>query len=314
MTALNVLVIYILFVFQDQRAFLILNYKLGSHTAQLRSEARKAAIRKKDACMANDYRLTPLSKEEKSFIRSINVDFDNTACITFLEAFFSSENQSTQASESSFPMMAQLGHMIKNKKWVNNLPKPKDQKENKNLIRNILYKAGLEVYKGREKDNSLPIPQKIVDKFSVDPDYRLQPLSEDEKGWLVALGIDVNDAECTAYMEAFLEKMKKHAENGSEQKEQSVNEQTNQQIPLSSNKNESSLLTKLKKMVNDYKWVSNLPEPKDESEMKNLIQNILYKAGIEDVDEGEFDSLLILPASRQIIGKFQLVHFVLGGG
>ena len=42
-------------------------------------------------------------------------------------------------------------------------------------------------------------------KLSVDSDYRLDPLSENEKGWLAVLDIDVTDAECTSYLEEFLE-------------------------------------------------------------------------------------------------------------
>jgi hypothetical protein len=71
-------------------------------------------------------------------------------------------------------------------------------------------------------------------------------------------------------------------------------------------------LGKLKKMFNDKKWKGSIPVPRDEAEKNNLIQNIIYKAGIENVDEGEYDSLLILPGSRQIIGKFQQNDLVLG--
>jgi hypothetical protein len=285
---------------------------LGSHTAQIRSEASKVATRRKVSSIDNNYRLLPLTEEEQSFIGPLGIDLNNRECISFLEAFISSEKQPTPVPENDFPMLAQLGHMFKNKKWVNNLPKAKNQVEKKNLIQNILYKAGLEVYGGKGRHYSLLELQNIIDKFSVDPDYRLDPLSEDEIVWLEALGVDGNNAGCTSYIEAFLEKRKKTEQNGPEQKQRSVNEQRNEHSSDSSQNNESSLLTKLKKIFNDFKWVSNIPEPKDESEKKNLIQNIIYKAGIEDTDDGEFDSLLILPASRQIIGKFQLLHLVLG--
>jgi hypothetical protein len=124
-------------------------------------------------------------------------------------------------------------------------------------------------------------------KLSVDPDYRLDPLSENEIGWLAVLDIDVTDAECTSYLEEFLEnRTRGTAESEPEQE------------------NESSLLGKLKKILKDTYWSKKIPEPRDEAEKKNIIQNTIYKAGIDIVDEGEFDSLLILPASRQIIGKF----------
>ncbi len=130
---------------------------------------------------------------------------------------------------SSFSGLAGQGHMFENKKWVKNLPRPKDEEEKNNLIQNVLFKAGLAVFQSKEEYDSLPELHKIISKFSVDPDYRLDPLSEDERGWLVALDIDVNDAECTTYLEDFLEKRKTNGENWPEQKENSTNYQRNKQ-------------------------------------------------------------------------------------
>ncbi len=289
-----------------------MNYKLGSYTAQLRSEARNAATRRRDALKDNDNMLYPLTEEEKNLFRSRGINLNNSECISTLEDFFNLGKIPAPVQENDSDLLVELKNIFKNKKWVDSLPKPKNEEEKNNLIQNVLCMAGLDFLKSREEFTSLPEFQNIIAKFLVDPDYRLCPLSEDEKRWLVALGIDVNDAECTTYLADFLEKRKKTALNDIAQKEKSVNKQRRKNKgppvpnrPNSSQDNESSLLTKLKKILQDSYWVNNLPEPRDEAEKNNMIQNILYKAGIEDVDDGEFDSLLILPDSRQIIGKFQ---------
>jgi hypothetical protein len=45
-----------------------LNYKLGSYTAQLRSEERNAATRRRDTLKDNDNMLQPVTEEEKVFL------------------------------------------------------------------------------------------------------------------------------------------------------------------------------------------------------------------------------------------------------
>jgi hypothetical protein len=90
-------------------AFLILNYKLGSHTAQLRSEARQASMKRKKASMDNDYRLFPLTKEEQSFTGPLGIDLNNTQCISSLQDFFNFGKQLTSVPENGCPMLAQLG-------------------------------------------------------------------------------------------------------------------------------------------------------------------------------------------------------------
>ncbi len=259
---------------------------------------------------ASDYRLDPLTEEDKKWIESNGIDLDCEKCNTYLQAFDNLGQIFEPSGENCCPLQAQLVEHTLTKQFRNNLPQPKDKEQKKNLIQYVLCKAGLDFLKGKVDGGSLlPKLDELIAKYTVDPYYRVEPLSEDEKRYIGPLGIDLNNKECITYLDRTLEKKKKTLGKTPAQTEQLVLEQRNR--PDSS---QNSLLKRLKVKfpIGNEKMCLNFPEPRDEAEKRNLIHQIIYKAGIEDVDEGEYDILLILPGSRQLIGKFQLLHLVLG--
>jgi hypothetical protein len=227
---------------------------------------------------------------------------DCEKCNTYLEGFDNFGQIFEPSGENCCPLQVQLVKRTLTKQFCNNLPQPKDKEQKKNLIQYVLCKAGLDFLKGKVDGGSLlPKLDELIAKYTVDPYYRVEPLSEDEKRYIGPLGIDLNNKECIAYLDRILEKKKKTTGNNPAQTEQSVLEQGN-----SPDSSQNSLLKRLKVKfpIGNKKKCFNFPEPRDEAEKRNLIQQIIYKAGIEDVDEGEYDCLLILPSSRQLIGKF----------
>ncbi len=247
---------------------------------------------------ASDYRLDPLAEDDKNWMESHGIDLDCKECYTYLESLDNFKKISGSSREHDCPLQAQLEHTLTTQ-FCNNLPKPKDKNKQKNLVQYVMCKTGLDFLKGRCEKDDLPKLHELIAKYTVDPYYRAEPLSEDERRYIGPLGIDLNNEECIAYLDGILKSM--HA-----QTEQSVNDNPdNEPLHGSTDSSQNSLLEKLKKkfLVGNIRE-GQFPKPRDEKEKKNLIQQIIYKVGIEVEDEGEYDILLLLPDTRQIIGKF----------
>ena len=61
-----------------------------------------------------------------------------------------------------------------------------------------------------------------------------------------------------------------------------------------------TLVKKLAEKFREKTWTAKIPKLLN-GERKNFIKNVLYEAGVEDPIQGEYDSLIILPTTRQII-------------
>jgi len=108
------------------------------------------------------------------------------------------------------------------------------------------------------------------------------PLGEKEKHWAKILGLDLDNHDGKHLIQAVLQQNSKR------------------KLLLKINKNkDSNFVKKLKTKLLNKNLAEKLPHSSTEKE--NLIQNLLYAAGLDDTSEEEFDILIVFPTSHRII-------------
>jgi|688.fasta_scaffold348454_2 hypothetical protein len=111
-----------------------------------------------------------------------------------------------------------------------------------------------------------------------------EELSEEKKCLASALGMDLENAMCKSYIQTCLD---------------SPEPKLATDVHVS-----GPVMKEIEDMFNKKSWAKKIRKKKDR---KNVIKNILYKAEFQSIQKRfkkEYDCLLILPRSRQIVGEF----------
>jgi hypothetical protein len=141
------------------------------------------------------------------------------------------------------------------------------------------YKPHSYLYEIRERGLE---KRKRAAKTNLKKNYMLYPLSEEEKFWAKALSVDLFNNKCENLLRSFL---------------------SAGVIPEPKTKKnlDSNIVEKFKEKLRSPNFATAFPMPIKAEEEANFLQNFLYETGLEYVCDEEFDSLIILPDSRQII-------------